>query len=193
MYSVFHAMEKKEQHNNFWLIVKIYFGVIFLFYIFIKDWLATQTIAVALTGGVVIWYTIETQLLRKETQKQTEIQIRPLVIIEITDRTFFLKNLGFGPALNVQIRPIQVSSEADIIIKFEKMIPILLQNEPVESKPEGFREGKSSGDFFTAHLDPNYADRNLSILIDYQNIDLKSYTTTIRVSPIKWKIVEFKY
>ena len=189
--SVSKTMEMKEHHNKFWKIVAAYFGAVLLFLICVRDWLAGQTFAVVLTGAVVIWYTIETQLLRKETQKQTDIQIRPFVIIELKNREFFLKNLGHGPALNVQVRPVQISSEESIVIKFGEMRPTINPGETVELKAEGFHKGNPTGSFFTAHLNPEYANRNLSIFIDYQNIDLKSYTTRERVSPKKWEIVEF--
>ena len=186
-------MEKKEHPNKFWKVVVAYFGAVLLFFICVRDWLAAQTFAVVLTGAVVIWYTLETQLLRKETQKQTEIQIRPFVIIELKNREFSLKNLGHGPALNVQVRPVQVSSEESIIIKFGEMIPTINPGETVGLKAESFHKGNPTGNFFTAHLNPEYANRNLSIFIDYQNFDLKSYTTRERVSPKKWEIVEFNY
>jgi len=186
-------MEKNEHHNKFLKIVASYFGALLLFSICVRDWLAVQTFAIVLTGAVVIWYTIETQLLRKETQKQTDLLIRPFVIIELKNREFFLKNLGHGPALNVQVRPVQVSSEESIVIKFGEMRPTINPGETVELKAEGFHEGNPTGRFFTAHLNPEYAKRNLSIFIDYRNIDLKSYTTRERVSPKKWEIVEFNY
>lgn len=184
-------MENKEHRNKFMKVGAIYFAAILILALLIRDWLAAQTIAVVLTGLVLIWYTIETQLLRKESQKQTEIQIRPFVIVELKNRKFFLKNIGQGPALNVSVRPVQVSSDEQIIIKFGDMIPTINPGETIELKAEGFHKGNSTGDFFTAHLNPEYANRNLSIFIDYQNIDLKSYSTRERVSPKKWAIVEY--
>ena len=109
--SVYRIMENKEHHNKFMKVGSIYFAAILILSLLIRDWLAAQTIAVVLTGLVLIWYTIETQLLRKESQKQTEIQIRPFVIVERKDRKIFLKNIGQGPALNVSVRPVQISSE----------------------------------------------------------------------------------
>ncbi|RJP79505.1 MAG: hypothetical protein C4522_10375 [Desulfobacteraceae bacterium] len=184
-------MGNKDHTSKFVIVAAIYFAVILIFALFIRDWLAAQTIAVVLTGVVLIWYTIETQLLRKESQKQTEIQIRPFVIVELKNRKFYLKNLGHGPALNVKIRPVQVSSEESIIIKFGETVPTINPGETIELKVEGFHHGNPTGDFFTAHLNPEYANRNLSIFIDYQNIDLVQYTTRERVSPKKWEIVEY--
>ena len=186
-------MEKREHKNKFWPVIAIYFAIVLLFSLFAKDWMAAQTIAVIITGAVVIWYTIETQLLRQETQKQTEIQFRPFVIIELKDRKFLLKNLGHGPALNVKVQPVIVSSEESIEIKFGDMIATINPGVTIELDVESFHKGRATGTFFTAHLNPQYANRNLSIFIDYQNVDLKPYTTRERVSPKKWEIVEFNH
>jgi hypothetical protein len=186
-------MDKKCIKNKHWFFLSIYSAGVLLFSVIVKDWIATQTFAIIVTGAIVIWYTIEAQLLRRETQKQTEIQIRPFIKIVHSNRKFYLKNLGPGPSLNVKVRPVQVSSEESIIIKFDEVIPEINSGEMVEINAEGFHHGRSTGTFFLAHLDPKYANRNLSIFIDYQSIDLKTYTTRERVSPKKWEIVEFNY
>ena len=183
-------MKKNEDKNMFGIIAAGYFGAVILFSVCLGDALATQTFAVVLTGAILIWYTIETQLLRKETQKQTELQIRPFVIMEFKNNEFYLKNIGRGPALNIKIKPVQVSSEESIVIKFEEMISIVNAGDQIQVEPEGFRNGRSTEKFFTAHLKPQYANRNLSIFIDYHSINLEAYTTRERVSPKKWEIVE---
>ena len=181
----------KNERNNIYLLIPLYLGLIFVFSICFKKSDSIQTFAVVLTGAIIIWYTIETKILRLETQKLTEIQIRPFVIFEIKGESFILRNIGHGPALNIQIRPINVSSNESIQIRFNDLITSIETNESVEIKGESFRKGKSAGDFFLAHLDPEYANRNLSIFIDYQNIDLKKYTTRERISPQKRRIVDF--
>lgn len=59
----------------------------------------------------IIWYTWEAHSLRKETQRQTEIQQRPFVILESMNRdnsgyllALEMKNIGNGCAININFR-----------------------------------------------------------------------------------------
>ena len=64
-----------------------------------------------------VFYTIETRLLRQATEQQLEGGIKPVVLLEISSKdrelgaavnltTFHLKNIGSGPAFNVRVAPI---------------------------------------------------------------------------------------
>jgi hypothetical protein len=63
---------------------------------------------------VLIWYTVETQRLRREAQRQNENSMMPIVIFQsvyvkgqnITVSRPVIRNLGSGPAFNVTIDPI---------------------------------------------------------------------------------------
>lgn len=183
-------MIKKGQKD--YLCILIYLGLIGTSWLLFNNWISIQTVAVILTGAAIVWYTIETKVLRTETQKLTEIQIRPFVILEIKDGNFVLRNIGHGPALNVSIRPIQVSANESIMVCFQEMIPSIESNKSVAITGESFRKGKSAGDFFLAHIDPEYANRNLSVFINYQNIELRHYTTKEQISPKRREIVDFQ-
>ncbi len=183
-------MIKKGQKD--YLCILIYFGLIGTSWLLFNNWISIQTVAVILTGAAIVWYTIETKVLRIETQKLTEIQIRPFVILEIKDGNFVLRNIGHGPALNVSIRPVQISADESIIVCFEEMIPSIEPSKSVAITGESFHKGKSAGDFFLAHIDPEYANRNLSVFINYQNIELRHYTTKEQISPKRREIVDFQ-
>jgi hypothetical protein len=73
-------------------------------------------VILATTGLVLIWYTVETRRLRiqaqrqvEEIQQQTEVQVRPFVIVEpyfaddTTHGKFLARNVGNGTALNVRV------------------------------------------------------------------------------------------
>ena len=78
--------------------------------------------AIAAVGGflafvILVFYTIETRLLRKATEEQLEGGIKPVLLFEISSAerklgeamnltTFHLKNVGPGPAFNVRVAPI---------------------------------------------------------------------------------------
>lgn len=88
------------------------------------DWVFVQTIAVILTGVILIWYTWETKRLReeahrqvvatnkqiRETQRQIDVQLRPfLAVVAVWKNdqelgTFFLHNMGNGAAVTIKVR-----------------------------------------------------------------------------------------
>ncbi len=160
---------------------------------FLSKWVNTQTVAVVLTGLVVIWYTMETHLLRRETQRQTEIQQRPFVIIKYEDHGFVLSNIGNGPAFNVSVKDVDISSTEGFYIKFAETQPVLNRGKSSPIKAEGFQWGDSLGDFLFAHLDPKYANQTLTVEIHFQDMDMKKYTSKERISPGTIEIVGFLY
>lgn len=62
-------------------------------------------VATTVTLAVLIWYTIETHRLRKESQRQNEIALLPLVVVEEPYEehpdAFGIRNIGRGPAFQV--------------------------------------------------------------------------------------------
>jgi hypothetical protein len=67
----------------------------------------------ALTLAAIVWYSFETRWLRQETEKNNAGSIRPIMIVEFTndrlanDSPFpTIRNIGFGPAFNVEIESI---------------------------------------------------------------------------------------
>lgn len=183
----------KSEYKKAFLFIFLYIVLISITWYVTKEWISIQTIAIILTGIIVIWYTVETKMLRFETQRQTEVSLRPFIVFEILNDHFSLRNLGTAPALNVKIRPVQVDANESIIIQFPDLIPSIMPGKSVEVRAESFKKGKSAGDFFLAHIDPSYANRTLTIKIDYQNIELHKYTTKEKISPKKREITEFEY
>lgn len=156
------------------------------------DWTARQTWAVVLTGVVVIWYTWETKRLRETSARQLEVQIRPFVFLRPANGgEFVVENVGAGAALNVRVREVVVDSDHDVRIRFPDIVPVLRRGEIVPLRAETFREGRRAGDFFTAHIDPRYANRPLSLTIEYQNLELKSYMVVQKTELAAMKIVGF--
>lgn len=77
-----------------------------------------STVALIITLGVLIKYTVETTRLRKETVKQTKISQRPFVTIYDSKYSGIkYKNSGEGIALNIQIMPFKYR---DCTIEFSK-------------------------------------------------------------------------
>ena len=169
----------------------VYLALTGLTWLVTKNPNATQTMAVLLTGLIIIWYTYETKLLRSETQRQTEISQRPFVVAKLADDHFEVGNLGHGVALNVRIKPIEVDRPEQILIRFPDSIPILNPGETISIRAESFKKEACAGDFFLAHLDPTYANRELFVEVKFQSIDFREYLTKEKIQPGSREITEF--
>lgn len=70
----------------------------------------TQTIVLAITAGLVCWYTIETSRLRRQMVRQNEIALRPVIVpvfdMRNGERILRLENIGVGAAFNVTVEPL---------------------------------------------------------------------------------------
>ena len=168
------------------------FGIYFLFS---SKWDQLQTLAVIVTGAVIVWYTWETKILREEAQKQTELQIRPFLLIDpFIDPEYFgfnLVNVGNGPAINIKLPDIQVDS--DHVIRFPKPILFLGPGNSVKISAKGFMKGIELKDFFKdvlfSQLNPDYANRILSFKIIFQAIDLRQYAIKEQIAPARMEIL----
>ena len=156
------------------------------------DWQARQTWAVVFTGAVIIWYTWETHQLRRVSQRQIELQIRPFVVLNRQSGKFHVTNIGNGPALNVRVDQVSIMPAVDAFIRFPESIPVLkpTQTEPIAA--ESFIGGKSQGGFLDAHLDPQHANQAFEITVRYQDTDFVKHTLTMRTQPGRFTIVSFE-
>ena len=174
------------------------------------DWMARQTWAVMLTGFVVVWYTWETALLRStavaqseaqlrqiEVQlEQTETQIRPFVVLRPAPgrKVITLENIGVGSALNVRICDAHiepVENDLQLVLKFPGNLPVLRPGAEGQIEVQGFVGDVEFGDFFNAALNPRYAVRRVEITIQYENIQLKTYSVTQCVEPSSLSTIRF--
>jgi hypothetical protein len=82
------------------------------------------------TGIAVLWYTVETYYLRHETASHNAIVIQPVLVTDIGYHkvpngtvtgieTMFLRNIGQGPALYVQIDDIVVDAATGLFARCE--------------------------------------------------------------------------
>lgn len=77
----------------------------------------TMTLLTAITVILLFYYTKETYFLRKEAQKQTQIQFTPYLSLRNLEDGATLSNLGKGIALNVQFdTSVQVDNRPILII-----------------------------------------------------------------------------
>jgi len=132
-----------------------------------------ETILLAATLIVLIIYTRETFKLRKETTKQTELQLRPFVILISNEQksAYYFKNIGNGTAMKVNLKSIVLKDiqydfwEKDYLNPLELYALRLkkVNNENVTPcSPYKYFQGES---------------QEFSFTIEYENINNKKYKT----------------
>jgi len=144
---------------------------------FLRNWIdVIQAAVLIITLLVLIKYTYETAKLRQETKKQTELGMRPFVIISYTERedTFKLANLGFGIALNIRIDDLSLIDNAGLT--FDYVFPEIAVIPPnTECEIENIKtkiNGKISDadKFDLGALFPRSAQRTFEVSIRYRNL-----------------------
>lgn len=179
----------------------------------LTEWLlVAQTFTLVVTGGIVFWYTWETAQLRRmarsqleqqmrqlEAQmEQTETSIRPFVVFlaqRDRDASVLLENVGMGPALNVRLLDAIINPEEQsmrINVHFPDQIPILRPGEQARVRVMSRVGEHPFGDFFSAHIDPQYTTKTVSVVVQYENIQMKSYSVEQVVQPRTLTITGFR-
>ena len=164
-------------------LLAIYAVAIWLAFVCESDWTARQTWAVILTGAAVIWYTWETRELRQATYAQMDLQIRPYVVLQPDGRSSLVTNFGSGVALHVHIEPVVVDTKERIELRFPKTVPVLRSGESVSPEITCYKEGKPTSDIYKDLLNPKNATEEYEVKLCFDNLELKPYTRTQRVSP----------
>jgi len=146
-------------------------------------WQALTFFALFLTLLAVVWYAWETRRLRIETIKQTELSLRPFVIISYKEheRKFSYENIGNGPALKVKLDDIPIiKQEGELYIRYVFYeIDVITPNKKNEIDGEIKINGDTSDkDFiFLSHFFPDSAVKSYNFLIKYMNINNEFYET----------------
>lgn len=165
----------------------------------VNDATNRQTAIVGLTGLVVVWYTWETALLRREMIRQTEVQVRPYVIAHPTTRHLTVENVGNVPALDVHVEDMVIdkwpqlpSGERLLLtLRFPLRFPVLRPGEKQEIPVETLLGGREFGNFFGGHIDPNFATVESKLVVHFKNVELTGYSVTQIISPGKWAVGDF--
>lgn len=159
-----------------------------------QDWTARQTVAVVLTGAVVIWYTWETMLLRQVAISQREQNLRPFVLFKgDAHGGYAVENLGATPALGIQIEPVKLHM-GDVVLEiiFPSSVPLLRAGETAPLESEVAVNGNKVASVHAAHLDPKYAVIELDIHILYRSIEGKPYHLIQTIAPKETVVKGFR-
>jgi hypothetical protein len=111
------------------------------------------------------------------------------------DASVVLENVGLGPALNVRLLDAIIDPEEQnlrINVHFPDRIPILRPGEQARIRVMSRVGEHPFGDFFSAHIDPRYATNTVSIVVQYENIQMKSYSVEQVVQPQTLSITGFR-
>jgi len=154
-----------------------------------------QPIIMAITGGIVAWYTVETKRLRKTaehqiktTQEQIETTQRPFIVIDPTWNEgrllrFIVRNIGNSAAVNVEL----------IYGRYKLIIPIIDGKEAVSvgliEDNDTLREihdlVRLPEDWLKFTLDAASLSKGVIMKIEYCNVAMMQYHTTERILPDK--------
>ncbi len=166
------------------VVLVLYAGGIAATFLFFQDWTARQTVAVILTGAVVIWYTWETMLLRQTAVDQRESQLRPFVLFKRAGDGYAVENIGTTPALDIAIEPVVIQGEGvDLRITFPSAVPLLRPNEELPIPVEVTLNGNKIDSVHAAHLDPKYAIAEVEVNIAFRSIEGKPYRLIQTTAP----------
>lgn len=152
-----------------------------------------SSIALIATLIVIILYTIATFGLTKATVKQTELSLRPFVIISIfvdsagLSQRLIYKNIGHSPAIDVETEPFDAEA---FILKFKKYGLIEI-DKTKDLKPQGIGKTPLDNGFVQAVPTPSFTpkalderDSNLELILNihYKNIEKTSFLTKVKIS-----------
>lgn len=120
-----------------------------------------------------IFYTRETYKLRKETTKQTELQLRPFIILTSheSSKVFTFRNIGKGTAMKVNLKSIIVNVKKLEFWEKDYLNPL---------EPYVLRVKKIDDKRVTPHSPYKYfqdSSQEFPFTIEYENINNKKYKT----------------
>jgi hypothetical protein len=153
-----------------------------------------------LTGVVVLLYTRETWLLRRESQLQTELQTRPFLSLEcwrIKDKSYVgIVNIGMGLARNIRIGTVMFDTSMEIRSRpithikagDEAQGPWRVWVRPLVNGSIGEMPGEGHHDVASRNLTDPLAD--VKVVLEYASMVGQRYETTVRIHDAVAEIVD---
>ena len=148
------------------------------------------------TGVVVLLYTVETHYMRREMARSNAMLVQPLLITRLAGPPpgekqgdyLWAHNIGKGTALHVTLEEVDINFtdvkfSAKSAVKFFSVDFIEAGQKEVvrpvfgDRVAEGFRERFD----WTAHLDSRYASQEFPIVIHYEDIEGRGYTSELQM------------
>jgi hypothetical protein len=161
-----------------------------------------NTVILAITVGIVFWYTWETKRLRETAQQQVEaayqqieVQQRPLVIVEAPrSDSLIVRNIGNSAAINIKITVANGPSTV--------MIPLLTPGSGIgigiDTNGEAldtlarlrfWTEQGLLGQVYALFIDQDSIRNGYTLHIEYQNVSMHAYVIEERVTSGGFEII----
>lgn len=152
-------------------------------------------IVLAVTAGAILWYSWETRKMRNEMIKQTELSIRPQIIAYLDEKGeyFFIKNVGYGTAMNIMVDDLYLWEKPpyEIKIAFSRIDAIM----PEEAKKlihTPYTAGRKTDWNFISNLNPQWASQTYQLNITYDNIEETKYLSIVQCGKAGIRLLENK-
>ncbi len=132
------------------------------------------------TGIAVLWYTVETYYVRRET-------VRPLIISKIVQFEeaaanrdgLVLRNIGRAPALFVQVKALHFEQK-ELRVEFDTL-DIIEEKQEQEAHSRPYVGDEKFLDTFLPHLDPRYANRTYQVTITYEDVNGNTHKSIMQM------------
>ena len=150
-------------------------------------WEILTFFALFLTLLAILWYAWETREMKRQIIKQTELSLRPFVIISFSESgdKYQLINLGKTPALHVKIDDVSIINEEDLQIKYifpeTDLIPPDAKCDIRDIEKKINDEISDTDTFDLGALIPYSAQRTFNVKVRYKNISNEEYITEGKV------------
>ena len=132
-----------------------------------------------LTLLAIIWYAWQTRGMKKQMIKQKELSMRPFIVLSHYFNHYILKNIGYGPAIDIKMDNIAISKidEKLTIIYSFKNVDIITAGETA-ALIICYENGNPAIDLDQAVIMPRTAGRSFDFKIIYHNLENKEYSTS---------------
>lgn len=152
-----------------------------------------STVVIILTLIVLVFYTIATFGLRKTAIKQTELSVRPFIVIDVfkdsagLSQRLVYKNIGHGPAIDIQTEPFDKET---YFLKFNSYGLIEIgetknlnpRGEGKDTLSNGLIQSVQTPGFTPKDLDERDSSLDLVLTIHYKNIEKVAYKTKVKIN-----------
>jgi len=132
-----------------------------------------------LTLLAIIWYAWQTRGMKKQMIKQKELSMRPFIVLAHDGDRYILKNIGYGPAIDIKMDNIAISKideKLTIIYSFKK-VDIITVGETAALNI-CYENGNPATDSDQAAIMPQFAVKSFNFRIIYHNLENKAYSTS---------------
>jgi len=137
-----------------------------------------QTIALLITLGVIILYTIFTYGLKKTTVKQTELSLRPCIIFT-WDSGFRFKNTGLSPALNIKIDDFEIDEYEFIFYRLDSLMPNETKKIMMHIKKKAGEVSKMRK--YLHFIFDTTKQKEIPLIIHYENLENERYFSRLKI------------